>query len=79
MSKQKSNLGKLNWQDGAKGLAMAVIAAVVTVLYEAVNLSGDLSSVNWKTVISVGFIAAVSYLFKNLGTNSDDKILKKEK
>lgn len=74
-----SNLWSLNWNDFGKGLVMAVIGAVLGVLYAAWQngIPGDWPSVK-KTLVyaaSTGVFAAITYLFKNLGTGSGGQIL----
>lgn len=44
---------------------MTVIAAVLAVVYEAIQKSGDLSQLNWKTIATTAVITGLGYLFKN--------------
>lgn len=73
----KSNFFNLNWSDFGKGFVVAVITALLTYLYEALQ-TGDFTSIDWKVVLSTTVLAGVSYLFKNLVTNSEGEVLKKE-
>ena len=72
-----SDFFNLNWRDLGKGLLLAVITAVLTYVYEAFQ-TGGITSVDWKLVGSTALVSAVSYLFKNLLTNSEGEVLKTE-
>ena len=69
-----SNLGTLNWKDLVKGLAVAVIMAILTIAYEEVATEG---AFNWKKIGIAAFGAGLAYLIKNLGTNFEGKLLGK--
>jgi len=74
----KSKFFTLNSRDFIKGLILVVICTFLTGVYE-LNANGGV--VNWltvKPVVIAAFGAAVSYLTKNLLTNSDDEFLKME-
>ena len=73
----KSSIFTLNKADFLKGLIIAVITAVITILYNTVQV-GSLSF-NWKAISTAAASAALAYIMKNLLTNSDDEFLKKEK
>lgn len=66
-----SKLFTLNVRDFIKGLVMAVIGAVLTGLYQAVaaGMTPDIRS-----MLTVGALAGLSYLIKNLFTTSDGKV-----
>jgi hypothetical protein len=70
---------KLNGKDLFKGMivaALAVITASLSVILDA----GALPTVaEWLQIAKVAGTAAVSYLLKNLFTNSNDEILKADK
>jgi len=53
---------------------MAIIMAVLTVVYESIQ-KGSLS-ISWNTVALAGLGAGISYLIKNIGTGSQGNILK---
>lgn len=61
----KSEKYSLQWRDGLKSLVMAVISAVLTSVYEAIQKEGDLSKLNWKVIGTTALITAVGYLIKN--------------
>lgn len=73
----KSNFLNLNLTDLTKGLVVAVLTAVITYLYEALQ-SGDFTSLDWKIVGTTALIAAIGYLSKNLLTNSEGQVLSPE-
>lgn len=66
----------LNTRDFVKGLFIAVITAVITVVYTTIQ-TGTLSF-DWKTISTTALSAALAYIMKNLFTNSNDKLLKKD-
>lgn len=65
---------QLGWEDFGKGLVMVVISAVLTSFYEYFT-NGTV--IVWSNVESVAAAAAIAYLLKNLGTNSQGKFLGK--
>jgi len=73
----KSSIFTLNKADFLKGLIIAVITAVITILYNTVQI-GSLSF-DWKAISTAAASAALAYIMKNLLTNSEDEFLKKEK
>ena len=75
----KSRLFLLNGKDLLKGFITAVVMAVLTAVYTAIE-TGSLAF-TWeffKPVLIVGLGAGISYLIKNLFTNSSDQFAKKE-
>lgn len=73
----RSDFFSLNWRDLGKGLVVAVITAVLTYAWTAIE-AGGLTSIDWKVVGSTAVISAVGYLMKNLITNSQGEVAKKE-
>jgi hypothetical protein len=65
----------LNLLDGAKGIALAVIAGGLTTLETSMEavVSGSELDINWKKVAITGIIAGVAYLLKNFFTPSEEK------
>jgi len=72
-----SSIFTLNKADFIKGLIIAVITAVITLLYNTVQ-TGSLTF-DWKAISTAAASAALAYIMKNLLTNSSDEFLKKEK
>lgn len=76
---KKSGLFKLGWADAVKSLLMAVLSAVLDGLLQMLSVdNASLKDINWQRITTVAVVATLAYLLKNLGTNSDDKFLKKE-
>jgi hypothetical protein len=71
-----SGLLKLNLSDVAKGLAVAVIAALLSILGQMMTAHGfDFASYDWLGIIDFAWKAAGVYLTKNLLTDSEGKVL----
>ena len=73
----------LNKHDFTKGLITAVFASVFTVFYSVTQAPDfDLFSIDWSQVIAnvvnVAVITFMSYMGKNLLTNSDGQFMEKE-
>jgi hypothetical protein len=66
----------LNTRDFVKGLFIAVITAVITVVYTTIQ-TGTLFF-DWKVISTTALSAALAYIMKNLFTNSNDQLLKKD-
>lgn len=66
----------LNTKDFIKGLLVAVLSAVVTILYNTIQ-SGSLAF-DWKQIGVVALTSALAYIMKNLFSNSTGGFLKKE-
>lgn len=71
-----SQFFSLNTRDFVKGLFVAVFTAVITMLYTSIQ-AGDLVF-NWKAIGMSALSSGLAYVMKNLLTNSNDEILKKE-
>lgn len=72
----KSPFLTLNTSDFIKGLFLAVLTAVVTFMYTSIQ-TGSLTF-DWKAIGLTAFSSALAYIMKNLLTNSNDELLKKE-
>lgn len=71
-----SKLFTLNLTDLAKGLVVAVFAAIITYLAGLIGVPGfDFSQINIHSLELISFIAGVSYLAKNFISDSTGKIL----
>jgi hypothetical protein len=68
----KSRLFKLNGRDFFKGLLVAVVTALLSGIYNIIQSGGEITV---KSVIIPGVLAMISYLLKNLFTNSSDEML----
>ena len=67
----------LDSTDFIKGLIMAVISTVITVVYQTVE-SGSLTF-DWKAIGTMALTSALAYIIKNLFTNSTGQLFGKEK
>lgn len=67
----------LNSSDFLKGLLMAVLSSVITVVYQTVE-AGSLVF-DWKAIGTIALTSALAYITKNLFTNSAGNILQREK
>ena len=73
-----SQFFKINLRDLGKGVIMAILGSIVSALLVIVN-TGTLPTLDeWKNVGMLGLMAGLSYLLKNLLTNSNDQFLKPE-
>ena len=72
----KSTFLSLNSKDFIKGLVVAVLSSVVAILYSTVQ-TGSLAF-DWTTIGTVALTSALGYIMKNLFTNSNDELMKKE-
>jgi hypothetical protein len=66
----------LNSSDFIKGLIMAVLTTVITVIYQTVE-AGSLVF-DWKSIGTMALTSALAYIMKNLFTNSTGKLFGKE-
>ena len=74
-----SKIGQLNWKDMLKGAYLAGIAALVTAILQVLQAGPiEWTWVFWIPTFTTTAIAFLSYLVKNLTTNSDDTILRGE-
>jgi hypothetical protein len=66
----------LNVNDFIKGLAVAVLTSVLTIVYNTLQ-TGSLAF-DWTSIATTALTAAIAYLMKNLLTNSEGKLFKKD-
>jgi len=66
----------LNSSDFLKGLIMAVLSSVITVVYQTVE-AGSLTF-DWKAIGTIALTSGLAYIMKNLFTNSTGKLLATE-
>lgn len=72
----KSLFFTLNKVDFIKGLVIAVLTAIITVVYTTIQ--SGVFSFDWKAISIAALSAALAYITKNLLTNSNDEFLKKD-
>ena len=71
----KSVFGSINLQDFFKGLIVAVLTAIVTVLYSTIESGAIVFNVKQLLVTSLS--AALAYIIKNYLSNEEGVFLKK--
>ncbi len=64
---------KLN--DFTKGLAVAVLSAVLTTLYQM--LQNGFGAIDYNQILLIAILSAISYLTKNFFSDSEGRILGK--
>jgi len=74
----KSNFLRLDTSDLVKGFVVAFLSASLTGLIATLDNGALPSLAELKQAGVVGLTAGLSYLLKNLLTNSQDELLKKE-
>ena len=74
-----SAFGKLNILDLVKGLLLAVIMALVTGVYQALQAGTiNFTWAFWQPIVYAAIGSGLAYLIKNMVTNSDGLPLTKE-
>ncbi len=74
----KSPLFSLKYRDLIKGLVVSVLTTIITAL-AAIFKDGNMPTMGeWRSIGIAALGAGAGYLLKNLFTNSQDQILKKE-
>ena len=76
MAKKKSKIGGINIQDAIKGLLIAVGASVLAAAQQM--LLNVPPKINLKEIGIVALISAMAYLGKQISTNSEGELFKKE-
>lgn len=74
---KQSTLFTLNTSDFIKGLLMAILSTVITIVYQTVE-AGSLVF-DWTAIGTMALTSALAYIMKNLFTNSQGLLFKKEK
>lgn len=71
-----SKMFSVNSADFAKGLALAIIAAVLTWVLQTIDTPGfSVSSIDWAEIGRIAMSAGIAYILKNYISNEDGKIL----
>ena len=74
----KSKFLRLNRQDFIKGLIVVMFCAFITGFYQLIANGGTINWLTVKPVIIAAIGSGVSYLTKNLLTNSKGKFMTRE-
>lgn len=71
-----SNFLSWNTADFIKGFVIAILVPVFTVIQQSLN--AGVLVLDWKAISIAAIAGCVAYLTKNLFTNSNGELLKKE-
>lgn len=74
----RSNFLQLNTRDFIKGLIVAAICTFLTGMYQLIASGGVINWLTVKPVVIAAIGSAVSYLTKNLLTNSKGDFMQRE-
>lgn len=75
----KSKFFTLNLKDLIKGFIVAFSGALLTTIYQAINAGTIQWTIEfWQPILLTSVGAGISYLLKNLFTNSNDEFAKKD-
>jgi hypothetical protein len=74
----KSTFLKLNIKDIGKALILTFITALLTGIYQLLQVGTLLTWESFKPVVLSAIAAVIGYLLKNVLTNSNDEFLKSE-
>jgi hypothetical protein len=74
----RSSFLSINWRDTFKGLLLAVITAVLTWAYEALQAGTLFTKEGLKAMGLVALSAFMAYIIKNFFTNTNGEILTPE-
>ena len=71
----KSNLFRLNFLDAGRGIAVAVLAAILTYLVGALNTPGfEFSAIDWAYIVKIALTSGISYMIKNFLSDESGKL-----
>jgi hypothetical protein len=73
-----SKLFTLDWRDLINGLFIAFLTALLTGIIDILGNGAVFTWVTLKPVLIAGISAALSYLLKSLGTNSHNRLFRRE-
>lgn len=71
-----SKLFSINAKDFLKGLFLVVLTSVITIVYQ--TLQTGLLTFDWNVIGTTALTAGLAYILKQLTTNSNGELLKKE-
>lgn len=73
---KKSKLGGINLFDAGKGLLVAVITAILTAILQMLTLVPPI--IDWKQIGVLAITTMISYLLKQMATNSQGQLFTSE-
>ena len=62
---ENSKILRLNGRDFTRGLVVAIIVAVLTLLQQFLLESGLDGALEWKGIVTAGLVAGIGYTLKN--------------
>ena len=68
---KNTKLFQLGWEDLIKGLIIAILSSVLTVVITQLQNG----MVDWNQVGTIALVASLSYILKQLGTDEDGKLI----
>ena len=68
---KNTKLFQLGWEDLIKGLIIAILSSVLTVVITQLQNG----MVDWSQVGTIALVASLSYILKQLGTDEDGKLI----
>ena len=74
----RSNFLKLNSRDFINGLIVAMFCTLITGFYQLIANEGTINWITLKPVVIAAIGSGVSYLTKNLLTNSKGQFMRRE-
>lgn len=76
---KKSTFGKVGIDDLLKGIVLAFLTALITGLYNAIQIGTiEFTWAFFQPIVYTSIAAVLGYIIKNFLTNSEDKFLKSE-
>jgi accessory gene regulator protein AgrB len=75
----RSKFLRLNTRDFIKGMIVTVICTIITGIYQLIVNGGNINCITLKPVFIAAVGSALSYLTKNLLTNSKGEFMNSEK
>jgi ABC-type uncharacterized transport system permease subunit len=73
-----SGFFKLNWMDYVKGFIVAIVTAILTSILPIIQTGKLPDLATLKAIAISGIAAGIAYLLKNLFTNKEGEIAKKD-
>ena len=78
---KKSEFFNLDFKDLLKGALLVAVTTIITALLQVIDNGSIMTLIEWitiKPILIVGLTTFISYLLKNLLTNSNDEHFRKE-
>lgn len=80
MANSNSKLFNLNWKEALRGLATAIVGAIITAIYTALQATPipgqTIFDLDWKAIAMVGLAAGLGYIIQKFFRNTQDELFK---